>query len=62
MNYYAVDLYLMDSVCVCVCMCVCRCVYVMHVFILGCVWEVCNYVWMYSACSLTLVFLETIKE
>ena len=44
MNYYAVDLYLMDSVCVsvsaCVCVGVCVCVYVMHVFMLGCVWEV----------------------
>ena len=34
MNYYAVDLYLMDSVYVCRCLCV----YVMHAFMLGCVW------------------------
>ena len=39
MNYYAVDLYLMDSVYVYVCIEVCRCVYVMYVFMLGCVWE-----------------------
>ena len=32
MNYCAVDLYLMDSVCVCVCMCVgvCVCMLYMH--------------------------------
>ena len=31
MNYYAVDLYLMDSVCVCLRVCVGVYVYVMHV-------------------------------
>ena len=34
MNYYAVVLSLMDSVCVCVCVVVC--LYAMHVFMLGC--------------------------
>ena len=31
MNYYAVNLCLLDSVCLCVCVGVCLCVYVMHV-------------------------------
>ena len=42
MNYYAVDLYLMDRVYVFVCLHVHVgvCVYAIHVFRLDCVWEV----------------------
>ena len=61
MNYFAVDLYLMDSVsCMCLCRSVCVCMLCMY----SC-WAVygrrCNYVWMYSVCSLALAFLQTIK-